>query len=104
MEELSSNTSTALPWRWTAPEVKERHNSGLVTVASDVYSFGGLIYEVLQLGEQPFKRQTSPVNQTQSLAGVVRENSFDLMNLTLLVSFVNDDQSEDRPLERQRQQ
>ena len=62
MEELSANTSTQLPWRWTAPEVKERNRSDRgseVTVAADVYSFGGLIYEVLQLGEQPFLQQIS---------------------------------------------
>ena len=61
IEASCTMTHTPLPWRWTAPEVKEEradreHNE--VTSKADVFSFGGLIYECLQYGEVPFKRRS----------------------------------------------
>ena len=58
----------ALPWRWTAPEVKEARNTaggarGNITTKSDVFSFGGLIYEVLRLGEVPFVKRAPSVDK-----------------------------------------
>ena len=65
----------ALPWRWTAPEVKEARNTAGgardgVTTKSDVFSFGGLIYEALRLGERPFMKRAS----TTEKSGEVSKN------------------------------
>ena len=63
-----ATTAQALPWRWTAPEVKEARNTaggarGNITTKSDVFSFGGLIYEVLRLGEVPFVKRAPSVDK-----------------------------------------
>ena len=67
VEASSTLTHTPMPWRWTAPEVKEeRHSRAHIEVTSkaDVFSFGGLIYECLQYGEVPFKQRSFSANGT----------------------------------------
>ena len=67
-----TSTAQALPWRWTAPEVKEvRAACGArddVTSKSDVFSFGGLIYEVLRLGEVPFLKRAKFRDQSSKVS------------------------------------
>ena len=44
-----------LPWRWMAYEL---FKDGLLTLTSDVWSYGVLIWEILSLGELPYYRKT----------------------------------------------
>ena len=75
IEASCTRTTTAFPWRWTAPEVKEEKfspdsvNRFEVTSKADVFSLGGLIYECLQYGEVPFKRRTFSANGTVGRRG-----------------------------------
>lgn len=62
-----------IPVRWTAPEAMyfRRYSS-----ASDVWSYGCLLYEVWSLGRMPFKDYTNAQVRCTHL-DTVRENALD---------------------------
>jgi serine/threonine protein kinase len=56
MKSNETNDESALPIRWAAPEcyLKRQFSS-----ASDVWSFGIVLYELFTLGETPYKGMTN---------------------------------------------
>ena len=48
-----ANKDTLIPVKWTAPEA---FNYRKYSTASDVWSFGCLLYEIWSIGKIPFKR------------------------------------------------
>ena len=47
-----------IPVKWTAPEAL---NYNKYTSASDVWSFGMVLYEIWSVGEKPFSDLTNPI-------------------------------------------
>ncbi len=51
-----ANKDTKIPVKWTAPEALNYHK---YSTASDVWSFGCLLYEIWSLGTVPFAGVTN---------------------------------------------
>lgn len=65
---IRSHKSTPVPLRWLAPETI-RHNK--VSVYSDIWSFGVLLWEIFSFGAQPYSDLTNAAVVESVLSGCV---------------------------------
>ena len=50
-EERSLDGNPIVPWKWMSPEYANKH---CFTLASDVWSFGVVLWEMFSFGKEPF--------------------------------------------------
>ena len=67
-----AHRDTLIPIKWTAPEA---FNYRKYSTASDVWSFGCLLYEIWSIGKIPFKRYDNDEVRTTTMTDSINPNA-----------------------------